>query len=219
VHLPLPDFNDGWAYARSLLTADVNGDGRRDIVIAYTRAANELTPNAPIWTGRYIQVLIGQGGRGFADESVARMGNQAATMTAVSPVYGFNVAVVHGIRYGDVNGDGFLDLVMGLSLAPIGPEAPLIHLGDGAGVFSTMDPNLFTSGQTWFGEYAHPIDLNLDGLLDVVHSDLLPGPDGVYNTGDERSRIISTLAVGPPPVCSFQVSSSSQSFTASGGAG
>jgi hypothetical protein len=219
VHLPLPDFNDGWAYAGSILAADVNGDGRRDIAIAYTRGQNDLTPNATTLMGRYIQILIGQGNRSFTDESAARMGSQAATMTPTSPVYGFNIASLRGMKHVDVNGDGFADLVMGLSVAAVGPEAPLIHLGDGAGVFSTMDPNLFTGGQTYFGEYALPIDLDGDGLLDFAHSDLLPGPDGVYNTGDERSRIISTLAVGPPPVCSVQVASSSQSFTAAGGVG
>lgn len=51
-----------------------------------------------------------------------------------------------------------------------------------------MDPSLITGGQLWFGEDALRLDLNGDTLVDFVHSDLLPGADGVYSTGDERSH-------------------------------
>lgn len=217
VELPPPAWKNGYASARSVLAVDVNADGHRDVVIAYTRSQDDASPSEPTWSGRFLQVLIGQGQRHFADETQVRIGDQSAWTAASSPPYGFNINVVHGLEHADVNGDGFPDLIMGRSLGYVGSQAPLIHLGDGTGAFWPMDPAIFTGGRTYFGEYTWPMDLNVDGLLDMVHSDLLAGADGVYGTGDEVSRMISSLAVGPPPACSFQVGPTTFTASAAGG--
>lgn len=59
------------------------------------------------------------------------------------------------------------------------------------GAFPSLED--ITDGRTYWGEYAFPIDLDGDGALDFVHSDLRPGPDGDYGTGDEVSELIPTF--------------------------
>lgn len=72
-------------------------------------------------------------------------------------------------------------------------EAPLVHINDGTGHFTVMDPEIFTNGDLFDAENALPVDVNVDGLLDFVILDELPGPDGVYGTDDEPVVEVTTL--------------------------
>ena len=56
--------------------------------------------------------------------------------------------------------------------------------------FEKVDPFFYTGGDKWFGENAVVEDLDEDGVVEIISSDLLPGKDGVHNTGDEVSSII-----------------------------
>jgi hypothetical protein len=194
VDLPYPSFFEGWTYVRSIEVGDINGDGFPDLMLSHTSAQDDTKPDEPIATGRYIQALVNRDGA-YVDETSIWIGDQSATTIAMHPSYGQNRNAVHGIRLLDINGDGVRDLFMGEANGPVGHHAPLVHLNDGRGVFRVLEPDLITERQTWFGENAFALHLNGDDLIDFIHSDLLPGPDGQYNTGDEHSRLIATLAV------------------------
>src|SRR5262249_45021874 len=103
-----------------------------------------------------------------------------------------------------VNGDGFPDLVI-TSPFFISPEAPLVYFNDGTGHFRTIDPEIFRAGDLFFGKNTVPLDLNGDGVVDFVHRDRLPGPDGLFATADDLTRLIASigsLAQAPPVLAS-----------------
>ena len=56
-----------------------------------------------------------------------------------------------------------------------------------------------TGSQQWFGEASYPIDLNGDGLLDIISADLMPGPDGIYGTEDEYDEIFPIMGIRDYP--------------------
>lgn len=197
VELPAPAFAGGYSTVRSMLSTDVNGDGATDLILVHTRSADDHKPQEPIWSGRYVQVLINDLSGRFRDETDMRMGDQGRTASAQAPDYGFNFNSVRGVRSIDIDGDGDRDLMMAEAESPVGPSAPMFHLNDGSGVFRVLDPFGFTRGQTWFGENAIPINMDGDAVIDFVHSDLLPGADQRYGTGDEYSRLIVTLGRRP----------------------
>jgi FG-GAP-like repeat len=147
--LPAPAFAGGFTLVNSLQALDVDSDGRLDLILAHNRAGLIGGPS-PTFAGRYLQVLMNRAPGNFEDDTFARLGDQSLTTPDVSTAYSeplYNH--VSGIFVTDVNGDGALDLVLN-SYFYIGRDAPLVHLNAGDGVFSAMEPDLFTSGQTYF---------------------------------------------------------------------
>ena len=92
--------NVGTSHDPCIRTIDVNGDGRLDIVIGEKIAALN---NAQGYDSSFgsLQILIDQGNGQFADETASRL-------------YGFltTFAGVHNFDFKDINGDGFLDILM-----------------------------------------------------------------------------------------------------------
>lgn len=112
---------------------DLNGDGTIDIVTANSDDNN-------------VSVLLGDGTGNFTDVgSVSFPG-------ATSPI---------DVELGDLNGDGFLDLVTGNSTDNIS-----VFLGDGAGSFTEVANSPFTMGSN--ASAVALGDLNGDGDLDIV---------------------------------------------------
>jgi hypothetical protein len=184
--LPHADFASGYTTVNALAVVDLDGDGRRDIILTHHRNLASTTPYA----GRYVQILMNSV-TGFVDETTVRMGDQSATTAIRSDVYARDLKnQVDRMFLADVNHDGTVDFVLN-SQFPIGTEAPLAHLNDGRGVFTVMDPDTFTNRELYFGENSVPIDLNGDGLIDFVHLDAVPGPDRTYGTRDDATQIIS----------------------------
>jgi hypothetical protein len=192
VDLPYPPFFDGWTTVTSVAVADINADSRPDLILNHTRSQDDTKPDEPQGTGRFVQILVAEGTGRFLDQSETRMGDQSATTVANVADYGRALGTVLKLTWMDADGDGQADIFAAQSNMPLGRNAPLLYMNDG-GVFRALDPSLITNNSLWFGENAVAISLNDDGLVDFVHSDLLPGADGVYGTGDERSRIIATL--------------------------
>lgn len=189
VLLPQPNVDQGFTAVNALTATDVDGDGRKDLILTHSGRARSVAAA----TGRYLQVLMNRGGGQFVDETLVRMGDQSATIPDQSTLYSRSlINAVFAMFVTDVDRDGAPDLVT-RSFWPIGAEAPLVHLNNGRGQFYAMDPNIFTSGELFFGENSSPLDLNGDGIADFVHTDLLAGPDGTYGTGDEATRFIALI--------------------------
>jgi len=140
----LPDGTFGRMNTKSnyISTADVNRDGRIDILIAETRAV-------PYYVGRRIQILINQGNGVFADESNTRLDNQP-----------FDTFHGEGQLYlRDMNGDAAIDIVHGTSTTSdrLGNDLSgglNVFINDGSGKFRAVAPQA----------YAHVNRSDVDGF-------------------------------------------------------
>jgi hypothetical protein len=140
--------------------ADVNEDGRLDLAVASHDSYE-------------VAVLLGDGAGGFspAPDSPAVTGNAGKPHN-------------HGLRSGDVNGDGHLDLVAVNSSE--GTVAVL--LGDGRGKFAPAPGSPFAAGP---GPYPAALgDVDGDGRLDVVVPD-----SGTGSYSREHGVLARTVAV------------------------
>ncbi|MBI1198752.1 MAG: hypothetical protein GC203_12905 [Phenylobacterium sp.] len=130
----------GNADAVDIQSMDINGDGRADLVVAYS----VFNANS---TDRHVQVLINDGAGGFTDETSSRL--------PASIQVGEWSRRVHET---DVNGDGVTDLVLSN-----GSSSP-IYLGDSLGHFVEM-PGIAPGNQY---DLITPADVNGDGRVDFI---------------------------------------------------
>jgi hypothetical protein len=100
----------------SLATLDVDADGHADLLAGFQRAD---------FSGRRLEVLIGNGDGTFRDETARRL-----------PTQDEGSSWPYAIRVADVNGDGRADF--GVSLPSGQSERPPLYLDDGNGVFSRV---------------------------------------------------------------------------------
>lgn len=146
----------------SLATLDANGDGKPDLIAGFQRAD---------FTGRLLQVLIGNGDGTFRDETATRL-----------PEQNEGPSWPYAIRVADLNGDGRSDFGVALSQG-FPNERPPIYVADAGGVFRVS-----TLGT------ARPmislVDANRDGRPDVVSS----------TSGDpERHEVLLQVATPRTP--------------------
>jgi hypothetical protein len=133
-------------------TLDVNGDGFADLAVAARRAASGA--------GRVYIYLGGTAGI---------TGTPAAALMAPEGgdnEFGFSLASA-----GDVNGDGYADLLVGQRYAPINSGRAYVYLGGPAGLATTPVTTLAPpDGPN--GRFGHAVssagDVNNDGYADVV---------------------------------------------------
>jgi hypothetical protein len=141
-------YGTGGIGAHQVIVADVNGDGKPDLVVPNACASNQ---NCPLGSGS-VAVLLGKGDGTF--------------QTAVA--YGSGGGDAFSVAVADVNGDGKLDLLVAnfcgntnCSLAgPLG-----VLLGNGDGTFQSVIP--YSLGGPSLGQIALA-DVNGDGKLDIV---------------------------------------------------
>jgi hypothetical protein len=130
----------GWEFSDplSLAVADVDGDGRPDLLVSNGCASSNSCPNASIG------VLLGNGDGTFRPVS-----------TYASGAFSASIAVA------DVNGDGELDVVVA---DEYGPDGVGVLLGNGDGTFQPVQ--MYSSGGG--ADAVALADLNGDGKPDAV---------------------------------------------------
>ena len=139
----------------------MNGDGFADVVIG-ARGVGNFAGRAYVYLG-----------------SAAGLGSSPSTMLA-SPdgMAGFFGDAVTGA--GDVNGDGFADVVIG---APArGSARTYVYFGGAGGLSSSPAATLIptdTIGSTFGGSVANSGDVNGDGFADLIIGDDMSGAYGV----------------------------------------
>jgi VCBS repeat protein len=131
---------------------DLNGDGRRDLLLAYTKTR-------PFYVGRWIQVLINNGNGTFRDETSTRL--PQADNSGVWP---------YAIQLADLNGDRRLDIAVSLFSYPA--QAPPFYLNRGDGTFTPLAGDAFLSPPPPMFAL---LDANRDGRMDVFGSTFAGG--------------------------------------------
>jgi hypothetical protein len=130
----------------SVAVADVNGDGKPDLLVANECSSASCTNGS-------VDVLLGNGDGTF----------QAAVNYALE-------SLPNSVAVADVNGDGKLDLVV------VGDDSVDVLLGNGDGTFQSPSKNITESG----GESVAIGDVNGDSKLDLVVAN---HGDGTPNSG------------------------------------
>ncbi len=142
-------------YSNQVAIADLDGDG--DLDIAFANGAGFGTAAAP----QMLRLYINNGAGLFADESAARTGSLTA--------------IARDIEFGDVDGDGDLDIAIAQDFA----RQPLLLINNGSGIFTnetaTRMPTInLGSPHCAFG------DVDNDGDLDLVFAN---GGSSRFGTG------------------------------------
>ncbi|MGZ9098199.1 MAG: Ig-like domain-containing protein [Brevundimonas sp.] len=164
----------GYSYGYGITTADMNGDGRVDILAANYYGATQL--------------LLNNGdtnGDGAVDYTVQQFNNNGGGY------YGYSADM--GVDTGDVDGDGDLDFV--LSRWDQMNEIVYINDGDtdGDGQLNFRTIEIPTAGYTMESEL---VDIDGDGDLDIVTSDAGYGDVRIaYNQGDTNGDGLVDFAV------------------------
>jgi hypothetical protein len=154
------DYPAGTGTPSAMATADLNGDGILDIVVASSTATG---------TGS-LSVLLGNGDGTFKT-------GQSVSFAVSSP----GIAPPVGVTIDDVNGDKKLDLVAVTEAPSATASGITTFLGNGDGTFHTPG----TSGPNGAGGYVSvTADFNGDGKKDIVTSFgqiLLGNGDGTFS--------------------------------------
>lgn len=143
-----------------LLIADINRDGKNDIIIAETRAS-------PYYVGAAIQLLVQTSPGVFEDQTAARIDNSSRDATHGEGVLFFR----------DANGDGHPDIIHVTGLS-----ATRFFLNDGTGRFTLIDDTVIpyiqrsqldgwqdqVTAESRLSDRAYPMHINDDGIIDLV---------------------------------------------------
>ncbi len=177
--------------AASIAVADVNGDGKADVVVSSECIDDVCDQGA-------VGVLLGDGDGTFQTVQTYGSGGYGAS----------------GVAVADVNGDGKLDLLVANdcatgSLCKLGFQANSdgaigVLLGDGDGIFQTAQT--YDSGG-WGSSGVAVGNLNGDGKLDLLAANACgttcvggTGVVGVLLSNDDRPTTITTLSTSADPM-------------------
>ena len=194
----LPGYSD---FTHPAAIGDIDGDGDIDIYVGN----RHLVPDLPYDLLTY---FLMNDGSGVFTVNTSRL---PASMTELD---GFRQDTAAAIA--DMNGDGHVDFISGAASEPGNVHSSTIFYNDGAGNFSDdrkRDLPYGAFGENHSIEDIVPIDLNDDGRLDLILSQLpingLPGyciqilmqeSDGLF-TDESNLRIANDMAYNPDGGC------------------
>ncbi|MGC1961612.1 MAG: VCBS repeat-containing protein [Candidatus Sulfotelmatobacter sp.] len=145
-------YDSGGSFPDSVAVADVNGDGRPDLLVANTISFS-------------VSVLLGNGDGTFQTAVSYYSGEQTWSVTA-----------------GDVNGAGKPDLVVPQFSGAVGEVSEVaVLLGNGNGTFQPYLLDLVFPSGGYAAAQAVIADVNGDGKPDLVVVNETPNPQGVYD--------------------------------------
>lgn len=158
---------------------DVNGDGYADAIVGAPGASNGQAAEGLAY------VHYGSAGGLSVPPSVSLEANAAGA------AYGTSVASA-----GDVNGDGYADVVVGAPLN--GSGKAYVYLG-GAGGLATSPTNTLTGGSQFGASVATAGDVDHDGFADVIIGS--PGSGEAYVYRGSSSGLIAAphVVLSEPP--------------------
>jgi VCBS repeat protein len=224
---PAVTYDSGAAFADSVVVADVNGDGKPDIIVA-----NTGTDNGDGSVG----VLLGNGDGTFRAAATYDSGGQGAVSVVVADInldgkrdilvangcFGIgncvsgSVGVLVGngdgtfqpvlnyddggllttaVAVADVNGDGKPDmLVANLTPFSLEPNSVGVRLGNGDGTFQSEA--FYVTGGTNGATSVAAADVNLDGKADLLVVNYFGGVSVLLGNGDGTFQPATTYASG-----------------------
>ncbi len=172
---PVVTYNVGGYAAVSVAVADVNGDGKPDLLVA-----SSCAPVNGLCTNGAVSVLLGNGDGTFQSAVTYSSGGYDSISMAVR----------------DVNGDGKPDLIVA-NLCPVSSSACDHYLVDGTvGVLLGNGDGTFQAAVTYDsgGVYAYSVaaaDVNGDGKPDLIVANNCGG--GGHCTGGPEAKPIAVL--------------------------
>lgn len=174
----------GCLHPRKAAVADFNGDGRADVFVACHGF------DAPPFTGEQSRLVI-SGAQGPTVRDFTEMG----------------IAFAHGAAAADLDGDGLVDLVVTDGQAQL-----KFFRNTGGGSFTTWSPQLKNMGTVGPIYSVEALDVDRDGLVDLVVGGHGPGARVLFggNDGSFGSRVFNIPTVaGREVVLDFTVVGSS----------
>ncbi len=157
---------------RVVAVGDVDGDGDLDLFL-------------PSANGSADRLYVNDGGGSFTDEAATRL-----------PV-GANASRSAGARFGDVDGDGDLDLLVAQGYAGSDMPPAWLLLNDGSGVFADATANLPQSFPGTDPDDVDFVDIDRDFDLDVLIN-AHTGPSALWrNDGTGTFTDVSSNMPGP----------------------
>ena len=212
--------NNYWFGSAVGAAGDVNGDGLADLMVAGTKEGGGRT-----------YVIYGKANNTAVEASAILGGTGGFVINGLCTSDGAGSAVSSA---GDVNGDGFADLLVGAPLADTtGSNAGAAYVVFGKAVNTTVDTSALggngfaingMSASDWTGEsVSNAGDVNGDGLSDLIvsghYSDPTSGTDAgrsyvVFGKTDNTAVNLSALGTGGF-VINGQAASDYSSYTVS----
>jgi hypothetical protein len=192
---------DAWLGYRETSVGDVNGDGYGDIIVsAYGYDDNGLQDQGAVF------LYLGTA-HGLSATPAAKLeSNQAGA------AFGRSVASA-----GDVNGDGYADVIIGAHLYSDGESeegAAFLYLGSASGLSTT--PAAILEGKqagAWFGySVASAGDVNGDGYGDVIVGAFKYDDNGLQDQGAALVYLGSPTGISTTPVTILECHQANASF-------
>jgi len=176
------NYPQGTLHPAAIVSSDLNGDGKPDLIVANT-ATNGLAPGN-------IAILINNGNGTFRSGFSSQVGSTPGAPSAIAVK--------------DLNGDGIADLAVAYMGVPnssgiVGPGGIAIFFGNGDGTFRT-GPVAATEDAN-ISEAIAIADINGDGKPDLIVTHCC-GQDVTYllGNGDGTFQAEQHLSSGPSPV-------------------